>query len=141
LRLQLKWEKKQQHSVLGGNSITAFGMDIQTAKYAISILELPFLGFHVFQWGNCSTIEELEYIWKSTILSCKAIHNNFQVLDVGGGIGIPYNTNEKSLPWYIINKVLNTIKHKVTGNFVFDSRFPQQPSTRHPMPTNPPGQR
>lgn len=70
IRLQLKWNFNKK-SVLGGNEITAFGIDIDTANSILSKLELPFLGFHVFQWGNCLEIQELKYIWEKIIVECR----------------------------------------------------------------------
>jgi len=114
LRLQLKWQENQK-SVLGGNEITPFGMDLETAMQALKLLKLPLLGFHVFQWGNCLAAENLRHIWEKTIIACKSLTNDFQVLDLGGGIGIPYTNNEEPLAWSTIENIIQELKnaHKV----------------------------
>jgi diaminopimelate decarboxylase len=109
LRLQLQWEHKGE-SVLGGDQITPFGLDLETAGNVLRKLKLPFLGFHVFQWGNVLSLETLKNIWNDTITACKKLTSDFQVLDVGGGLGIPYKQGDIHLKWSEVNDVLSELK-------------------------------
>lgn len=109
LRLQLQWQSDKK-SVLGGNQVTPFGMDLETAQALLPKVKLPFLGFHIFQWGNILSIDMLRTIWEDTIRTCKKLTADFQVMDVGGGLGIPYNM-DPPLPWDPVNNLIQEIKH------------------------------
>lgn len=109
LRLQLQWDEDGEN-ILGGKKITPFGMDLKTAADCLSDLSLPFLGFHIFQWGNILSIDKLRSIWEYTIKVCKTLYPNFHVLDVGGGLGIPYDLTEKKLPWNEVDKLITELK-------------------------------
>ncbi|MCO4780891.1 MAG: PLP-dependent decarboxylase [Candidatus Cloacimonetes bacterium] len=95
LRVQLVWPESGE-SVLGGNNITAFGLDIdQWQEVAVDKYSfLRFEGFHVFQWGNILDAQELYTIWKSIIHECQNLATQInvacKVIDFGGGWGIPY---------------------------------------------------
>lgn len=116
LRVQLEWEDGK--SVLGGNDITAFGLDEQTWKTidmsAFSNL-IP-LGFHVFQWGNMLEAKKLEAIWDKTCLRIKQLANDMnlelKVIDLGGGLGIPYQDQESRIDFKDINAILVGLKEK-----------------------------
>lgn len=109
LRLQLEWENDKK-SVLGGNQITPYGMDLETVKNLLPKITLPLLGFHVFQWGNSLSADNLRQIWTTTIKACKKLTTDFQVLDVGGGLGIPYK-GENPLEWELVNDAIEELKH------------------------------
>lgn len=111
LRLQLDWND-QESSFIGGNAITPFGMDLPSAKTLLPQIQLPLLGFHVFQWGNVLDLAKLEAIWRHIASICKEIGVPIQVIDLGGGLGIPYNPNEKPLLWKDVNAALERIKNQ-----------------------------
>ncbi|OAI50118.1 hypothetical protein AYO37_00405 [Opitutia bacterium SCGC AG-212-L18] len=111
LRLQLDWKDKES-SFIGGNAITPFGMDLPSAKALLPQIQLPLLGFHVFQWGNVLDLTKLEAIWRHIASICKEIETPIQVIDLGGGLGIPYNLNEKPLLWKDVNITLERIKNQ-----------------------------
>lgn len=108
LRLQLQWQSEEK-SVLGGNQITHFGVDLETARELLPKVKLPFLGFHVFQWGNILSIDKLRHVWENTIKACQNLTKDFQVLDVGGGLGIPYK-DETPLAWHQVNSLVQNLK-------------------------------
>lgn len=111
LRLQLKWQFEEEKSLLGGHDVTNFGMDLETAKSVLSHLKLPFLGFHVFQWNNILSLKRLRSIWSDTISACKKLTTDFKVLDVGGGLGIPY-AGQEPLDWNEVNSAIMEIKNE-----------------------------
>lgn len=113
LRLQLRW-KINKKNALGGGNVVQFGVDLDTAKILLKEIRLPFLGFHVFQWGNILELNELKQIWDTTISACKSLATTFDVLDVGGGLGIPYQ-NEIALEWNDVNNAIAEFKlsHKL----------------------------
>lgn len=111
LRLQLDW-KDSESSFIGGNTITPFGMDLPSAIALLPHIQLPLLGFHVFQWGNILSLEKLENIWFHIASVCEEIGVPIRVIDFGGGLGIPYRSDEKALVWENINTVLERIKHQ-----------------------------
>jgi diaminopimelate decarboxylase len=114
LRLQIAWENSTESSVLGGSSVTPFGVDLVNAEKILEHLQLPFLGFHVFQWGNILSAEHLYRIWEKTIQICKSLVSQFEVVDLGGGLGIPYKHDEQSLNWQQIAQ--NIVQLKKTYN-------------------------
>ncbi len=101
LRLQLAWEGTET-SVLGGSLATAFGMDAE-AWGKLDFPGLNICGVHVFQWGNIQESAKLGAIWEKIAKAAKqfAAKNNFplEVLDLGGGLGIPYSTPGFTLAW------------------------------------------
>ncbi len=116
LRAQFEWEGGS--SVLGGNDVTCFGMDRETVS-AIDLKEYPeveVIGFHVFQWGNILDLKRLETIWDKICLQIKEIASqvnvDLKVIDLGGGIGIPYEKGEQRVPFDKINEVLVSLKKK-----------------------------
>lgn len=111
LRLQLDWPDTEW-SFIGGNAITAFGMDITSAKALLRHIQLPLLGFHIFQWGNVLDLKKLENIWHHIASICKKIGGPIQVIDFGGGLGIPYQPNEQPLLWKNVNAVLKGIREE-----------------------------
>ncbi len=111
LRLQLDWEDAES-SFIGGNKVTPFGMDFSGAMALLPSIRLPLLGFHVFQWGNVLDLKKLENIWIQIASVCKGIERPFQVIDFGGGLGIPYKVDEKPLLWKDVNVTLERIKHQ-----------------------------
>lgn len=95
LRVQLEWESEIS-SVLGGSSITPFGLSkedwrkIQPLRYT----QLNILGLHCFQWGNVLDENLLLKYWDETIKQCLELALDLgitlEVLDLGGGLGLSY---------------------------------------------------
>lgn len=114
LRVQMEWEEGS--SVLGGNEITPFGEDAATwltmEKSKINNLEI--LGLHVFQWGNILDLNKLEKIWRKiaedSLILCDQLGIHPHILDLGGGIGIPYSHEEKPVNFKDVLLTLESIK-------------------------------
>ncbi len=116
LRVQLDWQEGS--SVLGGNEITPFGigprewqqLDLNKCK------NLNIRGFHVFQWGNILDIDMLETIWRKTIEETKKLSSvlniELDVLDLGGGLGIPYSQHEKPIDFTQVHTLLVQLKNE-----------------------------
>jgi diaminopimelate decarboxylase len=97
LRIQLD-HQSEDSSVLGGSSITPFGLSPKDWEQ-ISLKDFPFvhvLGLHCFQWGNILDLKKLEAIWSFTLSECISLASklgiNLKVVDLGGGLGISYNS-------------------------------------------------
>jgi len=116
LRVQLSWDEGK--SVLGGDDITPFGLDQKEwMKLDRSrCTNLDFQGFHVFQWGNILDLNKLESIWEKTILSLKDLSNDLEiemkVIDLGGGLGIPYQNENREIDFKDVNSLLMKLKKK-----------------------------
>lgn len=116
LRVQLDWE--QGSSVLGGNEITPFGIDPQEwfelKKENCSNLNV--CGFHVFQWGNILEVERLDQIWHKIAEQMQELAIKLkvpcEVLDLGGGLGIPYTKNETPIPFQAVAQALKKVQEK-----------------------------
>ncbi|WP_127716185.1 PLP-dependent decarboxylase [Halobacteriovorax sp. HLS] len=114
LRVQLAWDEGK--SVLGGDDITPFGLDApEWKKIDMSRCEqLDFQGFHVFQWGNILDLGKLEHIWTKTIISLQELSADLniemKVIDLGGGLGIPYTKEEKEIDFKDVNSLLVKLK-------------------------------
>lgn len=114
LRVQMEWEEGE--SVLGGNEITPFGEDEETwlTMDKKKTTNLDILGLHVFQWGNILEIDRLEKIWRKIASRGHALSDKLgieaRVLDLGGGIGIPYTAQESSVNFKDVHNVLKKLK-------------------------------
>ncbi|MBT3584830.1 MAG: PLP-dependent decarboxylase [Halobacteriovoraceae bacterium] len=114
LRVQLDWEDGV--SVLGGNSITPFGTDaenwLKLDQQKIENIEI--MGLHVFQWGNILEVSELKRIWWKITEECqilaKKLAIELKILDLGGGLGIPYSSDQKEIDFNEINSNLKELK-------------------------------
>lgn len=110
LRVQLNWE--DGHCVLGGKEVTPFGVSPENwLELPTSTLKnLDIIGFHVFQWGNILDIQRLKNIWweigNQLQKFSKEINIPCQVVDLGGGLGIPYSQDEKAIDFKSIGELL-----------------------------------
>jgi diaminopimelate decarboxylase len=123
LRVQLDWDEGK--SVLGGDDITPFGisstewlgMDRDKTK------SLNIRGFHVFQWGNILDISKLENIWRKTIVEMqdlsKKMKIEMEVLDLGGGLGIPYTFDEAPIIFKEVKELLVSLKNEYKLNKIW----------------------
>lgn len=116
LRLQLDWDEGK--SVLGGDSITPFGLDAhQWERLDTQEFEnINFKGFHIFQWGNILEPERLELIWEKSIQASLELSKNLgiemEIIDLGGGLGVPYDFTTKSLNFATVHERLVNLKNK-----------------------------
>lgn len=116
LRVQLHWDEGK--SVLGGDDITPFGISVDDWKELdkTKLTNLNLKGFHVFQWGNILDVNRLKTIWERTVEDVQALSKTLdipvEVLDLGGGLGIPYNFTDESLDFQEVHTVLKDIKKK-----------------------------
>lgn len=116
LRVQLEWDDKVS-SVLGGSSITPFGLglddwkDVDLSQYK----NVNVSGLHCFQWGNILDMKQLESVWDLTIRSCRELSNymgfELKVLDLGGGLGVSY-TDEREIHFSDVHALLMKFKEK-----------------------------
>ncbi|PCK30854.1 PLP-dependent decarboxylase [Pseudoalteromonas piscicida] len=115
LRVQLRFDKAE-HNPLGGNTLTPFGLG--AAQWQALTLndytQLDFIGLHIFQWGNMLSSDTLAELWQAMVAPLvqlsEALGITLKVLDLGGGLGIPYDTQSPSLHWQKLIDTLATIK-------------------------------
>lgn len=116
LRVQLEFTGGQ--SVLGGDEITAFGLDPKAWRKLdkTRIKNLDIIGMHAFQWGNILDVSELKNIWWKTAQELKELAEELEVplkvLDLGGGLGLPYEQGQKALNFDHINRLLVELKEE-----------------------------
>ena len=116
LRLQLEWE--DEDNVLGANKITPFGLGFKdwSAIDLDEFTEIDIRGFHIFQWGNILSVEKLTEIWSQTIEKtqelCIEKKINLDIIDIGGGLGVPYLSTQSPVDIEQINNVLTALKKK-----------------------------
>ena len=116
IRVQLDWNEGK--SVLGGDAITPFGLGPEDWKKAdISGLEnIHFRGFHIFQWGNILEPAKLENIWESSLKAIVSLSKDMDVpldiVDLGGGLGVPYKEGEKPIAFKEVHEILVKLKKK-----------------------------
>lgn len=117
LRVQLRYEQGE-HNPLGGNSLTPFGLGAQEWSQTdlFDYPELNVIGLHVFQWGNMLDSSQLIGLWQSMVspLQQLATELDFElkVLDLGGGLGIPYSADEQAIEWQTLSAALSEIKRQ-----------------------------
>lgn len=117
LRLQIAWTETES-SVLGGGKVSPFGLD---AKGWMSLplqnfRQVQIRGIHCFQWGNILDSERLLKIWYQTAHEAKTLASNLnlplEVLDLGGGLGIPYH-GESALTFEAVQTQLLRLKQEL----------------------------
>lgn len=114
LRVQLDWPAGE--SVLGGHEITPFGMAKNDwAQFEIHKLShLKPRGFHVFQWGNILQLDRLQEIWSFSLEEIKNLSHTMkiscEILDLGGGLGIPYAGQESIIKFTDVHALLLDLK-------------------------------
>ncbi|MBH0050938.1 MULTISPECIES: PLP-dependent decarboxylase [unclassified Pseudoalteromonas] len=116
LRVQLRWPEGEKNP-LGGDSLTPFGLGCNEWQ-ALNISDysaLSFDGLHIFQWGNMLSTQKLSDLWSQMIAPLSQLANDLnislKILDLGGGLGIPYTQNEATLDWDDLIAALAKIKH------------------------------
>jgi len=121
LRVQLRFEQGDNNP-LGGNSLTPFGLGSEEWSQ-ISLSDYPainVIGLHIFQWGNMLDGAKLISLWQAMIepLAKLADRLDFelQVLDLGGGLGIPYGREDSPLSWQVLTTALGEIKREAKLN-------------------------
>ncbi|WP_372762077.1 PLP-dependent decarboxylase [Pseudoalteromonas sp.] len=117
LRVQLRWPAGEKNP-LGGDSLTPFGLGcnewqaLNTADYPA----LSFDGLHIFQWGNMLSTQKLSALWSQMIAPlanlASNLNINLKILDLGGGLGIPYSANDATLEWDELIAALANIKRE-----------------------------
>ena len=115
LRVQLQWPDGEKNP-LGGNSLTPFGLSVQEWQN-IQVSDYPLLnicGLHIFQWGNMLSNEKMYSLWGQMVAPltelAAEIGMDLKILDLGGGLGIDYLGDGKTLSWQQIIDDLANIK-------------------------------
>ena len=115
LRVQLRWPEGEKNP-LGGDSLTPFGLgcDEWQALNTRDYSALNFDGLHIFQWGNMLSSDKLALLWSQMVAPLQQLANdlgiNLKVLDLGGGLGIPYTLDAPTLSWDALIDALAKIK-------------------------------
>ena len=115
LRVQLRWPEGEKNP-LGGDSLTPFGLgcDEWQALNTSDYPALNFDGLHIFQWGNMLSSDKLAHLWSQMIAPLQQLASdldiNLKVLDLGGGLGIPYTLDAPTLSWDALIDALAKIK-------------------------------
>ncbi len=115
LRVQLQWQEGEKNP-LGGNSLTPFGLSVAQWQ-SIHVNDYPAVelcGLHIFQWGNMLSNEKMFSLWSQMVAPltdlAASIGMSLKVLDLGGGLGIDYLGDGKTLSWSQIIEDLAVIK-------------------------------
>ncbi len=115
LRVQLRWPDSEKNP-LGGDSLTPFGLGCDEWQ-ALTVSDYPALSFdglHIFQWGNMLSTDKLAELWRTMISPLQQLANslniNLNILDLGGGLGIPYTQDANRLDWSALIETLASIK-------------------------------
>ena len=115
LRVQLRWPDSEKKP-LGGDSLTPFGLGCDEWQ-ALTVSDYPALNFdglHIFQWGNMLSTDKLAELWRAMIAPLQqlasSLNINLNILDLGGGLGIPYTQDANRLDWSALIETLAAIK-------------------------------
>jgi diaminopimelate decarboxylase len=104
LRVQLQWPDGDKNP-LGGNTLTPFGLSIAEWEgiHIDQFSHLNICGLHIFQWGNMLSNEKMFSLWSQMISPLKGLADKlgmrFEILDLGGGLGIDYLEKNETLSW------------------------------------------
>lgn len=115
LRVQLRWPEGEKNP-LGGDSLTPFGLGCDEWQ-ALNIRDYPALSFdglHIFQWGNMLSSDKLAELWSQMVAPLQQLASDLaihlKILDLGGGLGIPYTLDAPTLSWDALITALAKIK-------------------------------
>ncbi|QWU99237.1 PLP-dependent decarboxylase [Francisella salimarina] len=106
LRIQLVWNDQESNVLGGGGCVTPFGLSINDWKDFFDSApdisnNISIAGMHCFQWGNILCLDKLCQIWetitKALLDLSEAISVPLRVIDLGGGIGVPYDVSQKPI--------------------------------------------
>lgn len=117
LRVQLRWPEGERNP-LGGNTLTPFGLAPEQWQglYLADYPALNCIGLHIFQWGNMLDAAQLLHLWQSMLAPlqalCERLGFAMQVLDLGGGLGVPYDSESSPLKWQDVLGALRDIKRQ-----------------------------
>ncbi|TMO46340.1 PLP-dependent decarboxylase [Pseudoalteromonas ruthenica] len=117
LRVQLRWPEGERNP-LGGNTLTPFGLAPEQWQglYLADYPALNCIGLHIFQWGNMLDAAQLLHLWQSMLAPlqalCERLGFAMQVLDLGGGLGVPYDSESSPLKWQDMLGALRDIKRQ-----------------------------
>ncbi|API86141.1 PLP-dependent decarboxylase [Francisella uliginis] len=121
LRVQISWDNSGEKNVLGGDSVTPFGLAPEEwvnffTENSIKNEYVDVIGLHCFQWGNITDIEKLVHLWEviteNLVVLANQISMDLRVIDLGGGLGIPYYNQANELKVEDVAEALNNLKLK-----------------------------
>jgi diaminopimelate decarboxylase len=116
LRVQLPWSEGK--SFLGGDDITPFGLspDDWMGLDKDKIQNIQIVGFHVFQWGNLLDLDKLKRIWwrisEEVITLAKKLDITIEVMDLGGGLGVPYECGQHNIDFKDVVAILRDLREQ-----------------------------
>lgn len=125
IQVLLRFQLPSMDPRTANEDITAFGISPQDwIDFNIKKCDaLDVQGVHIFQWSNVLDIYRLRGIWYQALLStreiCAQAKIPMNIVDLGGGIGIPYNLKEKPLNFADINRTLLDLKRDFNLNKIW----------------------
>jgi len=124
LRVQLRWEGEQDN-ILGGSQLTPFGL-LPEDWHGLRLTDFPnidFKGLHTFQWGNITDAKALKHIWQTLLSPLQKLAQRLalpiRVLDLGGGLGIPYAGQQERLSWERVEIILSGIQQQLPNTEIW----------------------
>lgn len=124
LRVQLDW-RDDEKSVLGGTSITPFGLGIEDWKDipVMNYSHVDIQGLHCFQWGNILDLKRFEHIWTTTIEACLELSRfhgfSLSIMDLGGGVGLSYPETQPELHFAELQNLLLKLRDQFKLNEIW----------------------
>jgi len=116
IKVLLRFQLPSLDPYTGHEDITAFGIYPQDwIDFNINKCTwLDVQGVHIFQWNNVLDIYRLRGMWYQALMNAREICAQakipMNVVDLGGGIGIPIKSKEKPIDFSDINKTLLDVK-------------------------------
>ncbi|HEX2787852.1 MAG TPA: diaminopimelate decarboxylase [Ignavibacteria bacterium] len=127
VRINPKFEAGEENRIIGGMGVSKFGIDIDQIDEFMEALKktknIRLKGIHIF---NSSQILFWKRIYENTIAVIetameleKKYNVSFEVIDLGGGFGIPYSEEEFELDIDKLKKELNFLyRNKKYSSFL-----------------------
>lgn len=121
IRINPKFEAGETNKIIGGMGISKFGIDIDLMSRVFDIIKklknVSVKGIHIF---NSSQILDWNRIYlniKDVIDTAKKLSSQFKIkfelIDAGGGLGIPYSSKESFLD---VEKLGNSLTDLINKN-------------------------
>jgi diaminopimelate decarboxylase len=127
IRINPKFEAGETNKIIGGMGVSKFGIDIdfipQVFEYAKKLDNIIIKGIHIFNSSQILDWKRIYYNIKDVIdtaIKLSSVYKlDFEFIDAGGGLGIPYLRDDEFLNLEQLgNKLNDFIQNSVYKNFL-----------------------
>jgi diaminopimelate decarboxylase len=120
IRINPKFEAGETNKIIGGMGVSKFGIDIdfipQVFEHSKKLRNIAIKGIHIFNSSQILDWKRIYYNIKNVIETAIRFSEkyklDFDLIDAGGGLGIPYSLEEKYLNLELLGNYLHDLMDK-----------------------------